>query len=356
MTTKLSIGDFSRMTYLSVKALRHYHDVGVLEPAEIDPATGYRFYLPSQVGLAQMIRRLRDLGMPLDEVRTIMDAPDASTRDATLVAHLQRMEEQLAQTQQTVASLRTLLQQQPEALAVERRPIPATAALAITEIVDAPEAVAWWMDAFTVLHKALASTSADRAGPDGALFPSEFFEEETGEVIAFVPVDDSVSGALPARVQQIVVPAISAAVTVHDGPFGDLDRTYGALGTWVLERAAGADGPIREYYLPTGDPDDLLAHTTEVCWPVRPSPDFSQSARAPRAGSKVTPEAAARHGSAATSSTCRTSTRAQAPATTAPRSHRAGCRTRARSRTSSGPCPVLKRVRRTQGRGSAQRW
>jgi hypothetical protein len=42
----------------------------------------------------------------------------------------------------------------------------------------------------------------------------------------------------------------------------------GALATWVLARAAGADGPIREYYLPTGDPDDLLQHTTEVCWPV----------------------------------------------------------------------------------------
>src|SRR3954467_5208039 len=129
----LSIGDFSRMTYLSVKTLRHYHDVGVLEPASIDPDTGYRFYLPSQVGLAQMIRRLRDLGMPLDEVRTIVSAPDGETRDATLVAHLQRMEEQLAQTQQTVASLRTLLQQHPESLQVERRAIAAATALPITE-------------------------------------------------------------------------------------------------------------------------------------------------------------------------------------------------------------------------------
>jgi len=269
MTTKLSIGDFSRMTYLSVKALRHYHDVGVLEPAEIDATTGYRFYLPSQVGLAQMIRRLRDLGMPLDEVRVIMQAPDATARDATLVAHLQRMEEQLAQTQQTVASLRTLLQQQPESLKVERRTIAATSALAITEVIAATEAVAWWMDAFTVLHKAVASMPGARTGPDGALFPAEFFEDEKGEVTAFVPIGDTQPSKLPHRVQQIVVPAIEAAVTVHDGPFGDLDRTYGALGTWVLERAAGADGPIREYYLPTGDPDDLLAHTTDVCWPVR---------------------------------------------------------------------------------------
>lgn len=269
MTTKLSIGDFSRMTYLSVKTLRHYHDVGVLEPAEIDPSSGYRFYLPSQVGLAQMIRRLRDLGMPLDDVRTIMQAPDAETRDKTLVAHLQRMEAQLAQTQQTVASLRTLLQQPDDTLTVHRRVIAPTGALAIVEHIQAADAVAWWMEAFTLLHRAVASYDGDRAGPDGALFPAAFFEDEAGEVTVFVPVAGASTQSLPARVQAIEVPGISAAVTTHDGPFGDLDRTYGALGTWVLERAAGADGPIREYYLPTGDPDDLLAHTTEVCWPVR---------------------------------------------------------------------------------------
>src|SRR2546421_3231606 len=101
MTTaiRIPIGDFSRMTYLSVKALRHYHDVGVLEPAEVDPATGYRFYTPSQVGPAQVVRRLRDLGMPLDAVRDVLRAPDAATRDAALIAHLRRMERELERTQ-----------------------------------------------------------------------------------------------------------------------------------------------------------------------------------------------------------------------------------------------------------------
>jgi DNA-binding transcriptional MerR regulator/effector-binding domain-containing protein len=264
--TRLSIGDFSRMTYLSVKALRHYHDVGVLEPADVDPATGYRFYSPAQVGPAQMVRRLRDLGMPLDDVRTILRAPDPAARNEALIAHLRRMEEQLAQTQQTVASLRTLLQQTPSPPAVERREIPATAALAIVEQVRSDDAVAWWMGAFTLLHRL---TRGVRAGADGALFPRAFFEDEEGEVTAFVPVSGPPRAALPPRVRETVVPAITAAVALHDGPFGDLDRTYGALGTWVLERAAGADGPIREYYLPTGNPDDLLEHTTEVCWPVR---------------------------------------------------------------------------------------
>jgi DNA-binding transcriptional MerR regulator len=264
----LSIGDFSRMTYLSVKALRHYHDVGVLEPASVDGDTGYRFYLPSQVGLAQMIRRLRDLGMPLDAVRTIVTAPDSSTRDEALVAHLRRMEAQLAETQQTVSSLRTLLQEPAEQLAVTERRIDATDAIGIVEHVRAEDGVAWWMAGFTELHKVLRDVGATRSGPDGALFPAEFFEDEEGVVTAFVPVDDIDEARLFGRVKRLVVPAITAAVAVHDGPFGDLDRTYGALGTWVLERAAGADGPIREYYLPTGDPDDLLAHTTEVCWPI----------------------------------------------------------------------------------------
>jgi DNA-binding transcriptional MerR regulator len=269
MATRLGIGDFSRMTYLSVKALRHYHEVGVLEPAEIDPHSGYRFYAPGQVAIAQMIRRLRELGMPLDEVRTIVRAPDEQTRDRTLVAHLQRMEEQLARTEQTVASLRTLLQQPHGSPEVQRRRIDATPALAVVERVHAAEAVAWWMEAFALLHRTLASCTLSRTGPDGALFPAAFFEHEHGEVTAFVPVDRVTDALLPDGVRATVIPAACVAVLVHDGPFGDLDRTYGALGSWVLERAQGADGPIREYYRPTGAPDDLLAHTTEVCWPVR---------------------------------------------------------------------------------------
>jgi DNA-binding transcriptional MerR regulator len=62
----LSIGDFSRVTHLSVKTLRHYHEVGLLEPAEIDPSSGYRHYALAQIPIAQVIRRFRDLEMPVE--------------------------------------------------------------------------------------------------------------------------------------------------------------------------------------------------------------------------------------------------------------------------------------------------
>ena len=62
----LSIGEFSRMTFLSVKTLRHYHETRLLEPAWIDPSSGYRYYEVTQVTTAQVIRRFRDLDLPID--------------------------------------------------------------------------------------------------------------------------------------------------------------------------------------------------------------------------------------------------------------------------------------------------
>ncbi|WP_168203801.1 MerR family transcriptional regulator [Humibacter ginsenosidimutans] len=108
--TLVSIGDFSRMTHLTVKALRYYHDVGVLTPAAIDPDSGYRRYSTEQVPVAQVVRRLRDLDMPIDAVRDVVSAPDVAARNAAIAEHLSRMEEQLAQTRSAVTSLRTLLQ------------------------------------------------------------------------------------------------------------------------------------------------------------------------------------------------------------------------------------------------------
>ena len=130
MTVLLSIGDFSRMTHLSVKALRHYHDVGLLEPAEIDRSSGYRLYDADQVPIAQVIRRFRDLGMPVDQVKSVLDAPDVGARNQVIVAHLERMEDQLQQTQATVASLRAVLEAPLSPAPVAYRSVPAGWALA----------------------------------------------------------------------------------------------------------------------------------------------------------------------------------------------------------------------------------
>jgi DNA-binding transcriptional MerR regulator len=123
-TTRLTIGEFSRMTHLSVKTLRHCHDVGVLVPAAIDGETGYRFCGTDQVTAAQVIRRRRDLGMPLDGIRSVLLAPDLAARNRQIAERLERMERQLAQTQAAVSGLRALLGGTGPRPAVEFRTIP----------------------------------------------------------------------------------------------------------------------------------------------------------------------------------------------------------------------------------------
>jgi DNA-binding transcriptional MerR regulator len=263
----VSIGQFSQMTFLSVKTLRHYHEAGLLTPARIDTASGYRYYDVSQVGTAQVIRRFRELDLPIERLRTFLDAPDDDARNAVIVDHLDRMSAQLRETRETVDSLRRILAEESAAFPVAYRDDPGMLTLAIRARVAGADVISWWMDAFRTLHRTVRVSGAERAGRDGALFPTEFFAEDVGELVAFVPVAE-VPERLPSGVVPYDVPAARLAVTTFEGPPLDIDRAYGAVGRWVVEQAAASEGPVRERYLPTGDEDDPLAHTTEVCWPV----------------------------------------------------------------------------------------
>ena len=147
---------------MTVKMLRHYHQTGLLEPADVNPHTGYRRYTAEQIPAAQVIRRLRGLDMPLEEIQAVLAAPDVQTRSEQITSHLSRLEGDLARRQRAVASLRDLLAPaSPGAPAVvEVRSVPAVPAAAITEVVDAEDSVPWLQGALGELRR-----SSDRPGP-----------------------------------------------------------------------------------------------------------------------------------------------------------------------------------------------
>ena len=68
-----TIGDFARHGRVSVRMLRHYDATGLLRPARVDPASGYRFYAASQLARLNRIVALKDLGFTLEQVRTMLD-------------------------------------------------------------------------------------------------------------------------------------------------------------------------------------------------------------------------------------------------------------------------------------------
>jgi hypothetical protein len=84
MPASLAIGDFAKATHLTVKTLRHYHETGVLEPAEVDPQTGYRRYRTEQIATAQIIRRFRDLEMPLIVAGVLPHRPKRDARHISM--------------------------------------------------------------------------------------------------------------------------------------------------------------------------------------------------------------------------------------------------------------------------------
>jgi len=268
MTASMSIGDFSRATHLTIKTLRHYHQIGLLVPAAVDPYTGYRRYSSEQLAIAQVVRRFRDLDMPLEEIHAVLAAPDLDARNEQIAAHLDRLEDHLGRTKRAVEQLRDLLTRTtPDDGVVELRAVPAVTAAAVADVIDAADGPAWLQGALGELHATLTAQQLTPAGPAGGIYADEMFTDHHGQSTIFLPCAGEVRPV--GRVRPAIIPAAELAIMTHHGPAADVDRTYGALAAHVTRHALGVPGPIREYYL-TGQRDTLdpSRWRTEIGWPV----------------------------------------------------------------------------------------
>ena len=262
----LTIGEFSRITHLSVRMLRRYHESGLLEPATVDPDSGYRYYSPDQVPTAQVIRAFRELDMPVADVRAIVRTPEPDGRAALVESHLHRLEAELDRTRAAVTSLRRLLHPAPTPLEVELRRTEPREVAAVTGTVDHGDVLAWFAAAAAEIDDAVAGAGAAVTGPRGGVYAHELFTAERGDVLIHRPVDHAPTVG---RVRPHVLPAVELAVAVHRGPHDDIDVTYGELGRWVDRQALAISGPVHESYLVGPEhTDDATAWRTEIGWPV----------------------------------------------------------------------------------------
>ncbi len=238
MRAGLTIGEFSQLTHLSVRTLRRYHEGGLLEPAQVDPGSGYRYYAGDQIPAAQVIHRLRELEMPLAEVREVLATDDPDARANLLAGHLARLEGELDRTRAAVRSLRRLLQPEPAPLDVELRSVPVQQVTAVQDTVAIEDVLDWYSGAMAELDAALRG-SAD-VGPPGGVYENALFTEDRGHVLVYRQVRDiSAIG----RVEPAELPAVELAVTTHIGDHDDIAVTYGALGAYVASRAPRRGGP-----------------------------------------------------------------------------------------------------------------
>ncbi|GHF53492.1 DNA-binding transcriptional MerR regulator [Amycolatopsis bartoniae] len=264
MRQGLTIGEFARLTHLSVRTLRRYHEAGLLEPASVDPMSGYRYYTAGQIPNAQVIHRLRELDLPLADVRRVLATEDPRARSDLIAGHLRRLEDQLDRTRAAVTSLRRLLRPDVARLDVELRSVPARTVAAVGGTVALPDVLSWYAAAMSEVDAAVAGREV--LGPPGGRYDNELFTAGRGAVLVYRPVADAPAVG---RVRPYTLPAAELAVTVHRGPHDDIDVTYGRLGAWVVEHALAVDGPVSETYVrgPRDDPDPA-SWRTEIGWPV----------------------------------------------------------------------------------------
>src|SRR5258706_9076811 len=203
--------------------------------------------------------------MPLEDIQTVLQAPDVDTRNRVIANHLARLESSLARTQEAVTSVGELLDPPQASVPIDPRHLAPAPAAVIPDVVNKADALRWYRGAMGDLAATLSAQDITPAGPAGGVFDTELFTEDRGRATIFLPCDPVPQPI--GRVSATVIPPAELATIVHPGPHTDIDRTYGVLAAYVTRHALAAAGPIREYYLvgPSETQDDSLWRT-EVGW------------------------------------------------------------------------------------------
>ena len=267
------IGDFSRLCMVSVSALRYYADLGLLEPAAVDPSSGYRYYTAAQLRLVNRIVALKELGLSLEEIRSVL-------REGLGVAELRgmlrlkraeasrRVAEEQERLERVEARLRLIEKEgkMPEQ-EVAVKQVSELRGLGMRDRVAGPPALAQFFgDGFA----ALGGAGVALAGPPVTVYHDPEFSPESIDVEVVYPVPPGVKGPLPTpagrALEARTVPGGEVAVLVHVGPYATLGEAYQALAGWIGQHGYRVSGPPREIYL--SSPQDPGPPVTEIRFPV----------------------------------------------------------------------------------------
>jgi DNA-binding transcriptional MerR regulator len=271
----LSIGRLARLSGLTVKALRHYDEVGVLRPAHVDGWTGYRWYERAQVRDAVAVRRLRELRVPLDQIAVLIRSDEASVRVA-LAVHRARLEGELVETRQILAELDRLIEGKEHLvteltldLKLVDEPAGRYAVVRdrvrvddmFTHVPETIQRVCGWLEEHGIEPDAEPVSIFLGDGID------EWLDVEVGAAIGEAAVEPA-DGVIVRE-----LPAARAAEHVHHGPYEELPALWGALEAAIREQGLSPRSLGREHYVVNPSAvDDPAEYETRMVWPVAAGP------------------------------------------------------------------------------------
>jgi DNA-binding transcriptional MerR regulator len=265
----LKIGEFSRITQVSVKTLRYYDEVGLLQPAEVDLFSGYRYYTLAQLPRLNRILALKDLGLSLEQIGLLLrqDLPAGQLRGMLRMKQAEIAQQvQESQSRLERVEARLLMIEKENSMStydVVIKKIEPLWVAGVRDIIPSyPEQGGLWME----LESYLGSR---KVTPTGACFAIYHADEPQIDAEVCEPLAAPVTAG--GRVQVHQLPAIDAASTIHHGPFLTIPSAYEALIQWIEKSGYRISGPCREHYLQPprqgGDQNDPET-ITEIQFPV----------------------------------------------------------------------------------------
>lgn len=267
------IGRFSKMTRLSIKALRLYDEIGLLAPAHVDESSGYRYYDLGQANRAEAVRILRSVDMPLDEIKVVVETDDPELVHKQLVAHRERLADKLAAQERMLAYLEALIRREGgimpyEVEVIEAAPQTIAAVKVHTTLKKIAEEIP---TGFGAVVQAMGSAGLAPAGPPLLVYHDVIDEETDGDVEICVPVNGQIDGVSEVYTRELE--GGSMASTIHHGPYQEIAPAYHTVTGWISEHGHEIAGPPREIYLndPQTVPEEELL--TRVEFPIHTDAD-----------------------------------------------------------------------------------
>lgn len=244
----LSIGHFSRVTGLTVKTIRLYHEKGLLAPGWVDQKTGYRYYDNRNVEQARAVAYLRELAFPLADIKEILDHfEEESDILAFLIKHRQGISTKLEQLGKIASSLDEIIQREQEARAMLEE---GEFTVGEKELDEVQVAGIRWKGRYTDTGKALQQLGklAGRfvRGKPMNLYYDDEYKEEDADIESCFPIQGMKdSGALALH----RLPGGRCAYLIHKGPYDQLGRSYAKIMDYVQKKNYVAQSPVREVYI-----------------------------------------------------------------------------------------------------------
>lgn len=259
MRGRLLISRFAALTGLPSKTLRYYDDLGLLCPAEVDDLTSYRYYSVAQINRAVRIRRWRELGLPLDEIRTLLDQPDRQVE--VLTRHGQRLRAEIEDRQRSLSTVRTYLKEDPMKYRTEH--LPARQTLSIRTRLQPPH--------YEVIPEALQEVTMYAKARGYPMERPSFFvhdNHDTGEgslVEVCVPVAGPVEGE--GRIEVRTFEGGPAFIGRFVGPYDQTGAAYAVVVQEALQRDLRITGVTAEFYVKSvPDTPNPEAYETDIAF------------------------------------------------------------------------------------------